>query len=333
MSRPLDIIAEAAQGFEGDPRQAHLLVVAAASSGANAIKFQLVYADELATPDYQYYPLFKNLEMEDQVWEDLAAAAKTRGLRLDLDIFGVRSLALAERLGGDVKLHGTDISNLGFLDLVAQSSVPRVVLGAGGATLTEIEAALDRLAGKDVVLMLGFQAYPTATQDNQISRVRALAAKLANKSNVVLGFGDHCAPDTGFSIALSAAALGAGAQVLEKHITLGRCMEMEDHESALNPDEFATYVSALRAASAAMGETTSADDFGMTDAEKGYRNTIRRHVVAGHDLTSGSEISASDIVLKRSAHNAPITDPALVVGQVLARDVASNDAIGADDLK
>ncbi len=59
----VEIIAEAAQGYEGNVTQARLLARAAARAGADAVKFQLVYADELATPDYQYYDLFRNLEM------------------------------------------------------------------------------------------------------------------------------------------------------------------------------------------------------------------------------------------------------------------------------
>ena len=55
----VDIIAEIAQGFEGDFQKAKLFINAASKAGANCVKFQLVYADELATPDYQYYKLFK----------------------------------------------------------------------------------------------------------------------------------------------------------------------------------------------------------------------------------------------------------------------------------
>ena len=51
----LSIVAEVAQGFEGNFHQSRLLIKAAAKSGANAVKFQLVYADELATSDYKYY--------------------------------------------------------------------------------------------------------------------------------------------------------------------------------------------------------------------------------------------------------------------------------------
>ena len=66
VAQPITVIAEAAQGFEGDPFVARLLVKAAAAGHADMVKFQLVYADELATPEYAYYGLFKQLEMADQ---------------------------------------------------------------------------------------------------------------------------------------------------------------------------------------------------------------------------------------------------------------------------
>ena len=51
----IEIIAEVAQGFEGSFHQSKLLIKAAAKSGANSVKFQLVYADELATHSYEYF--------------------------------------------------------------------------------------------------------------------------------------------------------------------------------------------------------------------------------------------------------------------------------------
>src|SRR5438477_12310194 len=121
----IEIIAELAQGYEGRVEQARLLIKAAAAAGAHAAKCQLVYADELATPDYKYYQLFRSLEMDDAVWAGLARYAAELGVQFYLDVFGTRSLRLAEQIGvRTVKLHGTDIANVGFLRHIAESSVP-----------------------------------------------------------------------------------------------------------------------------------------------------------------------------------------------------------------
>lgn len=334
MSSTVEVIAEVAQGFEGRPEQASLLLKAAASAGADAVKYQLIYADELAAPDYKHYALFRSLEMSDDVWVALAAQAATLGIQLQLDIFGTRSLALAERLKvGAVKLHGTDISNIALLEAVAKSDAPRVLLGAGGSHRSELERALTVLAAKPVVVLLGFQAYPTPDETNQIARVRQLAAAWQTRfPQVQLGFADHVSPEGPVRDALAAVAMGAGATVIEKHLTLGRSMQLEDFESALNPDEFRQFVATMRGCAAALGQCADADDFAMSAAEVGYRQTIRRHVVAARDLPAGATLSPQDLVLKRTPASDAVTDLQRAYGAVIPRALAKDAPLLVSDL-
>ena len=55
---------------------------------------------------------------------------------------------------------------------------------------------------------------------------------------------------------------------------------MEDFESALNPDEFQHFVTQLKTGKKALGQFTENDDFGMSEAERTYRENVRRDVVA-----------------------------------------------------
>lgn len=330
----IEIIAELAQGFEGKPMQASLLIKAAARSGADAAKLQMVFADELATPGYKYYDLFRSLEMSDEVWAGLVSEARAYGIDLQVDIFGRRSLALAEKIGiRTVKLHGTDIGNPGLLRDVAASGINRALLGAGGAHRDEIASALDILAAKQVVVLLGFQAYPTPTETNQIDRVRSLGDEFKGRSGLSIGFADHADPESPLRLALASAAVGAGATVIEKHLTLGRNMEIEDFESALNPDQFQEFVATLRGVAQAMGATSASDDYGMSDAELGYRKMIRRHVVAARDLAAGEVISPEDIVLKRADIEDPITSPLEVIGRKLIASIKVNSALTRSDME
>lgn len=330
----VEIIAELAQGFEGRPEQARLLLHAAAAAGATAAKYQLIYADELAAADYKHYGLFKTLEMSDDTWRGLAAEAARLGIGLQVDIFGTRSLALADSLGLEaVKLHPTDVANVGLLQAVAASRTPRVLLGAGGTHASELDQALSILRGKSVVVLLGFQTYPTPDDSNQIARVGLLMARLRrDHPSVRLGFADHASPDTPLRFALAATAVGAGASVIEKHLTLGRSMKLEDHESALNPDEFAEFVSTIRGCASAVGLSTDAEDFGMSEAEGSYRRTIRRHVVAARDLAAGTVLSPADVILKRTSAETPLTDLATVYGRELTRAVTANAPVLSSDL-
>lgn len=330
----MEIIAELAQGFEGRPEQARLLLKAAASAGADAAKYQVVYADELATPDYKHYELFRSLEMEDAVWAGLADFAGELGIKLYADVFGARSLALAERIGVPViKLHPTDVANLGFLQQVAASSIPRIILGAGGAYASELEQALNVLQRKEVVVLLGFQGYPTPNETNQIARVR-LIGKRADpaRTGVTVGFADHAPPDSPLRYALAATAVGAGATVIEKHLTLAKNMKLEDHEAALNSDEFAEFCEVVRACAAAVGSAEEVEDFGMSAPELAYRRTIRRHVVTSRAVASGTPLSPADLVLKRASGDELLTDLEQVYGRTTTRALTANSAVTPADI-
>ncbi len=296
----IEIIAEAAQGFLGAPREkTALLARFAAAASADAVKFQLVYADELCTPDYKHYKLFGELEMPDRDWEALAAQCAALGIGLYVDIFGPRSLALAEKMKvRGVKLHSTDMLNASLLGAVARSGVARVLVSAGGCHLDELERALGILSGKQLVIMHGFQGYPTLAEENQIARIAALRARFPAHP---IGFADHVPETDAARLWLACVAVGAGATVIEKHLTTASVAKEEDHESALNPDEFAQFAAHIRLARGAFGDSGAANDFGMTAREKNYRKQMKKHVVALRDLAAGSVLREDDLTLKRTA--------------------------------
>jgi sialic acid synthase SpsE len=331
----IEIIAELAQGFEGNPTQAKLLIKAAAVAGADAAKFQLVYADELATPDYEYYELFRSLEMTNEEWKGIAIYAKEQNIDLFLDVFGSKSLKLCEDIGAKgVKLHGTDIANVGLLNDIAECTIQKVYLGAGGALLSEIIQAISILKNKTVIVLLGFQSYPTPNEDNQIDRIRSLNEILNKKfNNYKIGFADHADPTTPLRYAIASTAIGAGAQIIEKHLTLGKVMQMEDHESALNPDEFLEFTQVIRDSVGSLGKSNNEDDLGMSDSEKKYRKMIRRHVVSSRKIMAGSTILPNDVVLKRTSSENFITDISSIYNKTIQQDIESNTAIPQTKIK
>lgn len=324
----VEIIAELAQGFEGSKDQAKLLAIAAAKAGADSAKFQLVYADELATDDYQYYDLFKNLEMTDEDWIDVKQTCELNNIELIFDVFGELGLNLAIKLEvKTIKLHATDINNVGFLRSLSKSPIERIMLGAGGAYEKEIKNAIEILAKKNIILFHGFQGYPTSIEENQISRINLWESIYSNYQNVDFGFSDHVDPMSPTNISLPAFAVGKGALFLEKHLTLGSCMELEDHESALNPDQFKIFVNSINDISIAYGTYSEDNDFGMSDSENKYRKNIRRHAVIKKDLKIGEIINADHVTLKRTSEVNAITDLEEIYGKKIIKDISANTPI------
>lgn len=300
MSETVRIVAEAAQGFEGDPTAAKLLARAAAKSGADVVKFQLVYARELATPTYQYFSLFQQLEMPDEAWQVVAAEARTGNIALAFDVFGLESLALAQRLGAAfVKVHVTDFFNDALIDQ-ALGMMPEVHFSAGGMTPDDIAAFLERRspeARRRLTLLYGFQSEPTATVDNQLRRLTTLAARFPG---LPLGFLDHAdgAADEGGWLGVLAVALGA--RVIEKHITLDRALQMEDYVSALGSQDFAAYARRIRTAEEALGS----GDVALRPAEQAYRGRAVKIAVAARAIAKGAVVSREDIALLRGVPEA-----------------------------
>lgn len=333
MKEKIKIIAEIAQGFEGKYEQSKLLIKAGANAGADAVKFQMVYADELATEDYQHYPLFKNLEFTDKQWKDLKDYADELGTEFIVDIFGETSLETAQKIGiKTIKVHGTDISNLGLLNSIAEKKISDVILGVGGANWEEIKTAIKILKGKKLILLCGFQGYPTKTEDNHISRMQLIYQKVLKiHQNFTVGFADH-PDDKKYNNTISITAVGAGAKVIEKHLTLGKIMQLEDFESAINPDEFMHFVNQIRMANKALGKTFDSSNFKMSKAEEKYRKNIRKHVVANKNLVEGTILSAQDLALKRTNNKNALKELELVINKIILKSVQKNSPILNSDI-
>jgi N,N'-diacetyllegionaminate synthase len=331
MTRPLTIVAEAAQGFEGDPMIARLLVHAAAAATADIVKFQLVFADEIAVPGYQYYELFRQLEMSRDDWRSVADVARVRQIGLAFDVYGARSLALAlECRPAVLKVHATDFFNTPLMD-AALEAAPQTHLSVGGIRPEEVSTLIARYPGAvldRLTLLVGFQAEPTATADNHLARLGAWRTAFPS---LHLGFMDHADGDADEAAWLGVLALPYGVTVVEKHLTLGRDLQLEDFVSALDPEPFARYAERVRRAAIAIG----AARLDLTERELTYRRKALKVVVAGTALPAGAIVRAADVSLLR-APLAPEREPILridaVVGQRITQNVEARSPIYRDVL-
>jgi sialic acid synthase SpsE len=331
MTGKITIVAEAAQGFEGNPTQARLLARAAATSGADLVKFQLVYADELALPGYKYYDLFRTLEMPDEAWRDVHREASGRGLGLVFDVFGERSLQLALDLGAHaIKIHATDFFNDALVTATLQQA-REVHLSLGGIEADELEAFLVRHAqhGTDkIVLLAGYQAEPTPIEVNNLARLAGLKARFPKQR---IGWMDHADGAADEADWLGVLAIPYGVSVLEKHITLARPLELEDGVSALDPAALKRYVQRVRKAELAIGSSS----LQLTKEEQGYRRRALKSVVALRALRAGEPIAADALVLKRVVLDDagyPLQQLGRAIGRKLTRDVAAGGAIYEGDI-
>lgn len=326
----IEIIAEIAQGYEGDPTLARLLARAAAGAGADAVKFQLVYADELATPGYRYYDLFKSLEMDRAAWEAVAGELGGHGPRLYFDVYGPRSLELALAVGaGGLKIHSTDFHNTALVESVLASGVP-VYVSLGGISSDELAAFVERhsiLGRPDVTFLVGFQAEPTPLGSTNLRRLASLKRAYPK---LRLGFMDHAEAASSDADVLSLMALPYEVVCIEKHLGLDPVLELEDNVSALAPDRFADFARRVRR----MAEALGSGDLELGPEEREYRRRALKVAVATRDLGNGAVIGVEDVALKRVESPAPdgLTALEQVTGRTLTRDIREHEQITSEVL-
>lgn len=329
---PLTIIAEVAQGYEGNPVLGELLIRGAAEAGADAVKFQIVFADDVAVPGYQYYDWFRTLHMPEEAWCGLKALAHQRGLKFYADLSGQQALQVATRVAPDaVKIHSSNFFNHRLVEQ-ALGMFPRVLVSTGGIHIEEIERfiqrhQLHRGEGK-VVLLFGFQADPTPLDRNALRRLPNFVERL---QGFEIGFMDHTDGAGEDVIYVSVMAQALGVRLFEKHITLDRALRLEDYASALEPARFADYVRTLRRLDAALGSP----ELQLNEAEVSYRKKTLKKLLPRRDLPAGYLLTESDVVQKRqdvTGDGSFSYDPDAIIGRRLARPVSAGQPLREGDV-
>ncbi|MFI5204470.1 MAG: N-acetylneuraminate synthase family protein [Flavobacteriales bacterium] len=326
---PPFIIAEMACAHDGDFEKAKKLIDAAVEAGAQAVQLQFFVAEETVTPHHPVSELLKKIEFSPAQWTDLFAYAKKQGILVFVCTYDVSSVSLAVKLKADgIKLNSADLSNPEVVIAVAKSGIP-FTLGTGASLPTEIEAGIKLAAShgaKNIILMHGVQNFPTKTEDLNISRVLFLKETFG----LPTGYHDHTEGDDVFANVVDLIAVGMGAHVLEKHITLNRAEKGIDYQAALEPHEFKTYVERMKRAWIAYGKYTPGE---FTESDLKYRKFQKKSIVAASDIKAGEVFDRGKVLYIRNAE--PGMPPSMferINGKKAARNINKFENILEQDV-
>lgn len=322
------ILAEIANAHGGDVETANALIDAAKHAGVDGVKFQRFSADELVVPGHPKQAHFRKLELSDAQWRALVGRARAHGLLVFSDVFGERSARAMQALDVDgFKIHASDTMNFGLLRIVGAYRRP-VLLGCGGTTLLEIREAVDCLRQygcPDVILMHGFQAFPTALEETHLGRLVLLRAQLG----LPVGLMDHVAGDSEWAGLVPLLGVALGARIIEKHVTLDRASRGIDHCSALEPTELAQLVQRVRQAEQARGPAAVA--FGLQEIR--YRQQMKKQLVTTRPLPAGAVLREDDLTSLRSNMAVAPLRMAHAAGRRTVRAMAAYEPLTLADLE
>lgn len=267
-----------------------------------AIKFQPLKPDQIALPDYQWFPVYQELYFAPHVWSEvIALAAESGDVWLDLfDVYGVEVLAAnRERLAG-IKLQASILDNIELLEGLSGLDLKklRLIINISGYEISSIEQYLAKFSSRldlaEIILQTGFQSYPTSIADTGLQKIPVLKAAFPN---LRLCIADHAPADLPVARQLPAWAIIAGCTYVEKHFCSSRNKAKYDHFSALEPDEFREMLASLRDVAVACRGSF------ISNAEARYLKGSYQAPIARHDLVAGSLVELSDLSFRRTNQN------------------------------
>lgn len=321
---PALVIAEAGVNHNGCIDTALRLVDAAVEAGADAVKFQVFTAAELACADAPVAPyqreggdqvsqrdLLAGLELPIEAFRRIRDRCRQRGIQFLATPFSVRHVYEIADLGAPaVKIASTDLTNEPLLDAAISTGLPLLV-STGASTESEIRWAAARLvreARGRLILLHCVSCYPTPAEELNLRAVESLGRAFG----VPCGLSDHT-----ISLQVGALAVAAGACVLEKHFTLDRSQSGPDHAMSLGPDQLRTYIELVREAERALGDGR----LGMREIERPVREASRRSITAATDIPAGAAIVPSMLTCKRPGTGIDPSSLRQIIGRTAKRHI------------
>lgn len=328
------VIAEVAQSHDGSLGLAHAFVDAAATAGADVIKFQTHIAAAESTPgepwrvrfsrqDETRYAYWQRMEFTEPQWAGLRQHAADRGLLFLSSPFSLEAVALLERVGVAAwKVASGEVSNDAMLDRMLATGLP-VLLSSGMSDWAELDRAVARVQKADVPLavMQCTTAYPCPPERvglNVLSELRA-------RYGAGVGLSDHSG-----TIWPSLAAATLGADVVEVHLALSREQFGPDVPASVTSAELRQLVDGIRFTERMLASTV---DKNAASAELApLRRLFTKSVVARVDLPAGTVLRDDHLAVKKPGTGIPASRLPELVGATVARHVAADELLTESDL-
>lgn len=361
----MKIIAEIGTSHGGDLEKAKSLIDCAVESGADFVKFQWVYADEILHPDTGFvklptgkiplYKRFKELEVEPSFFEECLSYTHERGAKFMCSPFGLRSLEELLSIKPDaVKIASPELNHIPLLKRLAElrkkQDIP-LVISSGVSRLSDIEEALSILGRENVTLLHCITSYP-APEDEYNLR---LIPNLSQIFGIPCGVSDHSLDP----VLVPSIAAAVGGSMIEKHITLSKETDGLDDPVALTGEQFSLMSHCIRQCQAAFrqyGENAKSyilkqleDEYGeriqkilgdgvkkLAPAEEANYGRTNRSLHFMRAMKSGEVINIEDISVLRTEKVLSVgLHPRFlgkVIGAKLTRDVENGAGLQWEDL-
>jgi sialic acid synthase SpsE/sugar phosphate isomerase/epimerase len=333
-SSPTFIIAEIGLNHNGDMEIAKKLIDEAVKAKVDSVKFQMRDMNSLYRNKgenisdgedlgSQYIiDILKKTILSNNEYFELFDYCKKKGVIPICTPWDIQSLNILEGYGiAAYKIASADLTNHELLVKVAKTGKP-IICSTGMSSEEEIKEATNLFCslGAQFIMLHVNSTYPTPFKDinlNYLTRLRDICKS-------IVGYSGH---ERGFHIPL--VAVGMGAKVIEKHITIDRNMEGNDHKVSLLPDEFSLMVSQIREIEESLG---FASPRVISQGEVMNRVNLAKSIVSNVDIKKGEIITRDKIEIKSPGRGLQPNKLEALLNRISLRNIKKGDFFYQSDL-
>ena len=263
------------------------------------------------------------LELDDEAHYEVYKFAKEKGLDFVETLCAKGCLPLLKLFTPDyLKVASRDLTNLPLLAAMAETKIP-IILSTGMAGKKELDDALKVITHyhDDISILHCVSQYPTHPDNLNLNTILYLKE---NYGKYHIGFSDHT-----IGISAPVVAVGMGAEIIEKHITIDRHMKGTDQAGSLGPDGVNRMVRDIRICEKWLGTKDLYIDKSVASAKV----KLERSIATKKDLHIGDVIIEDDLHMLSPGDGFKWSQVNDVIGKTVQVEIPANEVIYPDMIK
>ncbi len=263
------------------------------------------------------------LELTDEEHFEVYRHAKALGLDFVETLCSVGCLSLLKLFTPDrLKVASRDLTNLPLLEAMAETKIP-IILSTGMAGCRELDDALEVVTRHHdrIAILHCVSQYPTAPDNLNLRTITYLKK---HYGQYTIGFSDHT-----IGIAAPVVAVGMGAEIVEKHITIDRRMKGTDQQGSLGPDGVNRMIRDIRIAERWMGR----EELYIDPAVEAAKVKLERSIATRRDLHPGDVITEADLHLLSPGDGFKWAERGRVTGRRVKNFIPRNEIVYPKDIE
>lgn len=257
------------------------------------------------------------LELSDEDHYEVFKYAKSLGLDFVETLCSPGCLSLLKLFTPDrLKVASRDLTNLPLLERLAETKIP-LILSTGMSGKKELDEALDVITRyhSHISILHCVSEYPTKPDHLNLNTISYLKK---NYGKFTIGFSDHT-----IGIVAPVVAVGMGAEIIEKHVTIDRRMKGTDQPGSLGPDGVNRMIRDIRILERWLGK----EELYIDPAVSASKTKLERSIASSRDLHPGDIIRAEDIHLLSPGDGYKWSEKENVLGHKVVKDIPKNEVI------